>query len=153
MKEKIRVLLIFIYKLHTKFQDPSSNGSWTSAKRYSRITDWLHCTALTAAHYHCERSSPFILLWIQVKCTKHNKSCALPLNLLKSMTLTSSSLRGAVIVQHKTSDKYLPTYKVSSWSLFIFKRYRLYKNVNPKLFNIKFLSLWPWPQDHSGGSR
>ena len=26
-ERKIRVLLIFIYKLHTKFQDPSSNGS------------------------------------------------------------------------------------------------------------------------------
>ena len=50
------------------------------------------------------------------------------------MTFTSRSLMWVLMVQHKTSDQYLTTGKVSSRSSYWFKRYRfsetLTKNVN-----------------------
>ena len=52
-----------------------------------------------------------------------------------------------IMVQHKTSDQYLPTRKVSTWSIYMFKR--LLKTLTEN-FNKKILSLWPWPQGHSG---
>ena len=54
-----------------------------------------------------------------------------------------------MMVLHKTSDQYLPIFKVSTWSISMFKRYRLKKKLT-KNFNTKFLSPWPWPQGHPG---
>ena len=51
------------------------------------------------------------------------------------MTLTSSSLMWVVMVQHKTSDQYLTSGKVSTRSIQGFKRYRLLKTLT-KNFNI-----------------
>ena len=51
------------------------------------------------------------------------------------MTLTSRSLMLVVMVQHKTSDQYLTSGKVSTWSIHRFKRYRLLKTLT-KNFNI-----------------
>ena len=51
------------------------------------------------------------------------------------MTLTSRSPRWVMMVQHKTSDQYLPRCKVSTWSIHNFKRYRLIKTLT-KNFNI-----------------
>ena len=53
------------------------------------------------------------------------------------------------MVLYKTSDQYLPTCKVWTWSINIFKRYRLIKTLI-KNFNTKILSPWPWPQGHPG---
>ena len=74
-------------------------------------------------------------------------------SLMKNFNIKFLSLwpwpQGHPMVLHKTSDQYLPTCKVSTWSINMFKRYRLLKNFM-KNFNIKFLSLWPWPQGHPG---
>ena len=51
------------------------------------------------------------------------------------MTLTSVSLMWVVMVQHKTSDQYLTSGKVSTRSIHRFKRYRLLKTLS-KNFNI-----------------
>ena len=51
------------------------------------------------------------------------------------MTLTSRSLMWVVMVQHKTSDIYLTSGKVSTRSIHGFKRYRLLKTLT-KNFNI-----------------
>ena len=51
------------------------------------------------------------------------------------MTLTSRSLMWVMMVQHKTSDQYLTSGKVSTRSFHGFKRYRLLKTLT-KHFNI-----------------
>ena len=51
------------------------------------------------------------------------------------MTLTSRSLMWVLMVQHKTSDQYLTSDKVSTRSIQRFKRYRLLKTLT-KNFNI-----------------
>ena len=51
------------------------------------------------------------------------------------MTLTSRSPMWVVMVQHKTSDQYLTSSKVSTRSIHGFKRYRLLKTLS-KNFNI-----------------
>ena len=51
------------------------------------------------------------------------------------MTLTSRSLMWVMMVQHKTSDQYLTSGKVSTSSIHRFKRYRLLKTL-PKNFKI-----------------
>ena len=51
------------------------------------------------------------------------------------MTLTSRSLMWVMMVQHKTSDQYLTSGKVSTRSIHRFKRYRLLKTLT-KSFNI-----------------
>ena len=51
------------------------------------------------------------------------------------MTLTSRSLMWVMMVQHKTSDPYLTSGKVSTRSIHGFKRYRLLKTLT-KNFNI-----------------
>ena len=51
------------------------------------------------------------------------------------MTLTSRSLMWVMMVQHKTSDRYLTSGKVSTRSIHRFKRYRLLKTLT-KNFNI-----------------
>ena len=48
----------------------------------------------------------------------------------KSVTLTSRSLMWVMMVQHKTSDQYLTSGKVSTRSIHGFKRYRLLKTFN-----------------------
>ena len=54
----------------------------------------------------------------------------------KSVTLTSGSLIWVVMVQHKSSDQYLTSGKVSTSSIYGgFKRYRLVKTLT-KTFNI-----------------
>ena len=52
----------------------------------------------------------------------------------KSVTLISRSSIWVVVVQHKTSDQYLTSGKVSTRSIQRFKRYRLLKTL-PKNFN------------------
>ena len=49
------------------------------------------------------------------------------------MTLTSESLMWVMMVQHKTSDQYLTSGKVSTWSIHGFKRYCLLKTLSQNL--------------------
>ena len=54
---------------------------------------------------------------------------------LKSLTMTSRSLRWVGMEQHETSDQFLTTDKVSTRSINMFKRYNLTKTLT-KIFNI-----------------
>ena len=60
---------------------------------------------------------------------KTSKNFNQKLKISKSVTLTTRSLMWVKMVQHKTSDQYLTSGKVSTRSIHGFKRYRLLKTL------------------------